>query len=374
MQIRAKSLYVHIPFCQRRCNYCDFYSSIYQPGLASDFITILITQIKTIKSSLKTIYVGGGTPTVLSLSLLSKLFGQLSRLVAKRGEITVEANPESLTQDKVKLLRDQGVNRISIGCQSFQDAKLKFLGRQHDAVCARLAVEKVKKSRFSNISIDLIFGLPGESCEIWQKDLSTAVSLPVEHISTYMLGYEPKTKLQAQLRKNKFLPLEEKEIVRLYDTARLYLPQNKFKQYEISNFCQKGFSCRHNLSYWKNEAYIGLGPGAVSFTGEIRRKNIPCLPKYMKAVKEKQNFYYKQEKLSKLKRAKETAAIKIRTLSGINLTWFQKKTGYDLRILENKPLKKLKKEGLIAFSKDKERVFLTFKGVLFADSVSSELI
>lgn len=370
-----KSLYIHIPFCRSFCPYCDFYSRKYETAKAAFFVDILLSQIKDLDFAFETIYIGGGTPTILSFHLWERLLAGFSRLAEKAKEFTIEANPDSFDESKMKLFSNFGVNRISLGCQSFNSDKLKFLKRLHTAKEVEYKVERLKKNGFKNISLDLMFGLPGETDKIWQKDLAKALELAPTHLSVYMLSYEEKTPLFRKLEKKDFLPLSNRKTALLYRQAIDYLLGRDFWQYEISNFAQKGFHSLHNFFYWKNEPYLGLGPSAVTFTGKERRKNYLSLAKYMKAVKKKDNTWDSVEELSDIERAKETAALKIRTSEGIDFVWFRAKTGFDFKkLFEKKVLLDLEKKDLIKFSQNKKKLFLTQKGILFADTVSSALL
>lgn len=370
----CKSLYIHIPFCRRRCIYCDFYSLSYKESAANSLINTLCRQIAALEPVYETIYVGGGTPTALSFPLLKKLFIQLLKVSRKALEFTVEANPESLSKDKIRLFADYRVNRLSVGCQSFNFKKLQFLERAHTRAQAVAAVENVKKYGFENISLDLIFGLPIESDKTWKEDLKQAVNLPVKHLSFYMLTYEEKTRLYEALRSGKFTALSDEKVAFMYQEAIAYLFSHGFKQYEISNFSQKGFRCQHNFRYWLNEPYLGLGPSAVSFWQRRRQKNISSVAKYIEAVKSKARIWDYHQELSELESARETAALKIRTTEGINLKWFKEKTGFALKDLLGESFKALLREKLIRYERKREIIALTQKGTLFADTVSSEFL
>jgi oxygen-independent coproporphyrinogen III oxidase len=370
-----ESLYIHIPFCQSRCGYCDFYTTIYKRDIAVSFVSVLAEQIKRLDYNFETIYIGGGTPTILDIDLIEKLLKELKRLTGAVKEFTIEANPDSLNEDKLKLFSNYPVNRISIGCQSFSDFKLNFLGRVHSAKQAISSIEKAKKKGFDNISMDLIYGLPMESYELWQEDLSIATKLPVTHLSAYMLTYEKGTNLSRSLEKGKISPLSSDKVVWMYKQMIDYFTKNKFFQYEISNFSKKGFKSIHNSNYWENKSYLGLGPSACSFVSGKRQRNISSLPKYIKAAKEKKKIWEYSEKLSASAAAKETAALKIRTTEGVGFNWFRQKTGFDLLKLEQKVLPELFQEKLVEnISLGKKGIKLTRKGVLFADTVSSAFL
>lgn len=369
------SLYIHIPFCSKRCYYCDFYSTIYRKDLAAALIDVFCQQIESCDLAFDTVYIGGGTPTVLALDLLKKLFLKLRPITRGCKEFTVEANPESLDEDKISLLLDYGVNRVSIGCQSFSDLKLNFLGRSHSAKQAISSVEEAKKKGFDNISMDLIYGLPMESRKLWQEDLTIATQLPVTHLSAYMLTYEKGTNLYRGLEAGKISPLSSDKVVLMYKQMVDYFTKNKFFQYEISNFSKKGFKSIHNSNYWKNKSYLGLGPSACSFILGKRQRNISSLPKYIKAVKEKEKIWEYSEKLSPAASAKETAALKIRTKEGIDFSWFRQKTGFSFLEIEQEALMLLLKQKLIKYGRgSRKKIELTKKGFLFADTVSATFL
>lgn len=371
------SLYIHIPFCRKKCLYCDFYSTRYCYGFARSYIDILCKQIKRLDGDFYTIYIGGGTPTVLEGRLLRKLLKSLYKIARKTVEFSVEANPESLDKQKLKLLLSEGVNRISIGVQSLYDQKLRKLGRIHSAKEALRAVCLAKGEGFKNIGIDLIFGLWQETLSSWKEELSLAVKLPVNHISAYSLTYEKNTPLFDKLNKKKIISLADTITSKMYKYCMDYLPKRGFMQYEVSNFAKNGFFCKHNLNYWENSPYIGLGPSAVSYRGGIRNRNLVNTEKYIEKIEIGKSPIVFQEKLSPEKYAKETAALKIRTKEGINFQWFRKKTGFDFRYFEKSAIKNLITQRLIRYVRVRGKmvgICLTKKGFLFCDSVCAELV
>jgi oxygen-independent coproporphyrinogen III oxidase len=272
---------------------------------------------------------------------------------------------------------DEGVNRISIGVQSFENSKLKRLGRLHDGPCALEAVAKAQKSGFKNIGIDLIFGVWDETVPAWKNDLRIAADLPIAHISCYGLTYEPGAPIKEYVKNGSITPLDEEASADMYDLAISYLADKGFEQYEISNFSKPGFQCRHNYTYWNNDPYASLGPSAVSYADGVRMENVPDVFKYIDKVKSGLQPVGSSEKLSPLNRAKETAAIKIRTMEGISFDWFRKKTGFELPDLEREALPKLIEYGLIEQSNSflpSKGVHLTRKGILLCDTVSSAFL
>jgi len=325
----------------------------------------------------RTIYIGGGTPTVLDIEQLKKILLSLRKFSAHAIEFTIEANPESLTADKLSLFLDEGVNRISIGAQSFNDSKLKRLGRLHDGTSAIEAVAKARKAGFKNVGIDLIFGVWDEVMPQWKDDLKLAADLPITHISCYGLTYEEGAPIKEYVKNGAIMPLSEERSADMYDMAISYLADRGFAQYEISNFSKPGFYCRHNYTYWNNDPYTGLGPSAVSYAGGVRSENIPDVSAYIERVRSGIQPAGPGEKLLPEDRARETAAVKIRTMEGIIFDWFRHKTGFELPELERIVLPKLVTAGLIEYSKYSSKargVRLTHKGILFCDTVSSAFL
>lgn len=371
------SLYIHIPFCRRKCLYCDFYSAIYDSSIASSYIDALAGQIEGLDGPFSTVYIGGGTPSALGKNLLDKLFEGAKRILPGVSEFTMEANPESIDEEKIKLLLDAGVNRLSIGLQSFNEQKLKKLGRIHDARKAADAVSNAAKKGFKNISVDLIFGVWGERPDIWKRDLEEAVKLPVTHISCYSLTYEKGTPLFQAVENGSVKPLDDETAAAMYEAAIDLLSLRGFKQYEVSNFAKPGFECRHNLNYWENNPYVGLGASAVSYINGARTKNIADVKEYLKRFESGRPLAESGEKLPPVKMAKETAAIKIRTKDGIDFRWFRDKTGFDFLKLEGHALNKLLGDDLVKYKKENNipsGICLKRKGFLFCDTVSASLL
>jgi oxygen-independent coproporphyrinogen-3 oxidase len=313
----------------------------------------------------------------LDIEPLKKIFLSLRKFSNHAIEFTIEANPESLTTEKLSLFLDEGVNRISIGAQSFDDSKLKRLGRLHDGPCAVEAVAKAERRGFKNIGIDLIFGVWDETTPVWKDDLKAAADLPVTHISCYGLTYEPGTPIKECVKNGAIIPIAQETSADMYDLAISYLADRGFAQYEISNFSRPGFRCKHNYAYWDIDPYTGLGPSAVSYTDGVRRENIPDVSVYIEKVRSGLEPVGSSEKLSLEERAKETAAVKIRTMEGIGFDWFKNKTGLELPDLERKALSRLIADGLVEQSNSglsAEGVRLTRRGILLCDTVSSAFL
>lgn len=371
------SLYIHIPFCRRKCSYCNFYSDIYENDLASAYVDVLSAQIEKLEHEFSTIYIGGGTPTVLDKDQLRILLNGLKRFLRDTREFTVEANPESLDDDKVRLLLDSGVNRLSIGVQSLNDQKLKRLGRIHAVARAKEAVYSAAKKGFKNISADLIFGIWDEDIERWRAEVAEMAKMPITHISCYELTYEKNTPLFLAVKNKSIAPLEDEVVAAMYEQAIDLLALGGFKQYEVSNFSKEGFECKHNLNYWDNGSYVGLGPSAFSYMDGVRQKNVADVREYIKRAEAGKTLIEFSEKLSPARRAKETAAVGIRTKEGIDFERFKDKTGFDFLDLEKKALTKLVEEGFIKYKKENNEltgVCLKRKGFLFCDTVSSAFL
>ncbi|TAN39143.1 MAG: radical SAM family heme chaperone HemW [Nitrospirae bacterium] len=279
-------LYIHIPFCARKCIYCDFLSFPYDRDLALGYIRALCTELTLRKEGsgpLRSVYIGGGTPTSLPEDAFEMLFNVLREQYAfsSDAEITVEANPGSVDASKFRLLADLGVNRISIGIQSFIDDELKTLQRIHSSAEAVRAVETAEKVGIRNISVDLMYGIPGQTASSFQRSLSTACSLAPVHISTYELTPEERTPLFSEIRSGKLLLPEEEEVIGMYACAIDYLTSRGFSHYEISNFAVPGYESRHNLNYWDRGEYLGAGAGAHSFRGGSRARNTSDMNRYI---------------------------------------------------------------------------------------------
>lgn len=371
------SVYVHIPFCKRKCIYCNFYSRIYEMSAASIYTDALLSQLSGFTGTFDTIYIGGGTPTAIDAGNLARLIKSLSGMSGSSTEFTVEANPESLDREKLKILSGGGVNRLSIGIQSLKEDKLKKLGRIHNAKRAADSVLDASKAGFGNISIDLMFGVWGESPESWRTELEEAVKLPVKHVSCYELTYENGTPLFGMLKNRAIEPQPDDVTAGMYEKAIELLSLNGIKQYEVSNFAVPGYESRHNMNYWNNYPYTGLGASAFSYDGKTRSRNIADADEYSKRVLA--GAYPKDfsETLSPEKRARETAAVKIRTRDGIDFSWFKEQTGYDLAELGKRSIPKLVEDGLIRYVRQGDRVTginLKRKGMLHCDTVSSSLL
>jgi oxygen-independent coproporphyrinogen III oxidase len=363
-------LYAHIPFCESKCKYCGFYSEPihnYDPDcLISAIIAELNNKLHR-KAQFQTVYIGGGSPSCLPEWQLLRLIREITSKWPKPDEFTVEINPRQIDNDILSLLYNCGVNRLSIGAQSFNDNELRFLGRRHSAADIKKAVQEAKKAGFTNIGLDMIFAIPDSTPESWEMSMQSAIELDVQHISAYALTYEEDTPLQAAVSKGEVKPLDEETDRLMYETAIEKLEQAGFKQYEISNFARPGFECLHNLNYWANKPYIGIGPAAGSFWNSKRTINISDITKYTEAIENNLDAAEEKEISNPLQIACETAVLNLRRRMGIDLLEFKKQTGFDAKELFAKPIAEYKKLGLI--EEADSRLFLTRKALPIADSI-----
>lgn len=316
-------IYIHIPYCKTKCIYCDFYS-ITNLSRKDELVRAVLQEINERKGYLdevvSTIYFGGGTPSVLKTvdinSILQVIYTNFD--VDNDAEITLEANPDDLTLDYLKTLRNIGINRLSIGIQSFDDKQLRAINRRHTAEMALHSVKLAQKAGFENISIDLIFGLPSQNLESWKKQLNKAMTLNVQHISAYGLIYEENTPLWKQMKAGKIAPADDELSVEMYDYLMKTCAKNGFEQYEISNFSKPGFRSKHNSSYWTQTPYIGIGPSAHSYNIHSRQWNISSVENYCRNITNRKS-YFEKEILSEKEKYNDLVMVSLRTIEGINL-------------------------------------------------------
>ncbi|HPD59719.1 MAG TPA: radical SAM family heme chaperone HemW [Paludibacteraceae bacterium] len=370
-------IYIHIPFCIQRCSYCNFFSVV-SINLVNEVINAIIKELSIRKDYLKnepvqTIYFGGGTPSLLTIQQIEKLLNTVytNFPVEQNAEITFEANPDDLTKNYLFDLKKVGINRLSIGIQSFDDDKLKILNRRHNATQAHEAVREAQKAGFSNISIDLIYGLPFQSLDEWETDLDKAFSLSIQHLSAYGLTFEEKTLLSKQKEKKIIEPADEELMIKMYELLLEESSKKGFDAYEISNFSLPGFYSRHNSSYWNQTAYLGVGPSAHSYNGISRQWNVAAIQKYTEGILKNSSFY-EQEILSLEDRYNEYVLLGLRTKNGINIDALEQNFGTELKdfCLEN-----------IKTFIDNEKAYrcgsflrLNTKGKLISDTIIAQLM
>ncbi len=322
-------IYIHVPFCKKKCSYCDFYSDT-NLGITEDLIKAKIIELQKRKNYLgkenvETIYLGGGTPSLLRInqikSLLSAIYENYN--VNNDCEVTFECNPDDLSNEYIKKLKMSGINRISIGVQSFNNEVLKFLGRRHSAEQAKNTVIWAKEEGFNNISVDLIFGIPGSSFEYYKKSLDQAIDLGVQHISSYQLTYEGNTPLNKKLLNKEFNEVDEEELIEQFEYTISYLGSNGFNQYEVSNYAIEGFMSKHNWLYWTNEKYLGVGPSAHSYNGNSRQWNTYNNDKYIHQINSDES-HFTIENLSEVDKYNEYILTGLRTIKGISFEFIQR--------------------------------------------------
>lgn len=318
-------IYVHIPFCRKRCSYCDFHFSTTFSGYRTELIAAIIREIELRKNELnkpiETIYFGGGTPSLLTQEELSAILNMIRKsfVFKKEVEITLEVNPEDVTLETSIYWNNLGVNRISIGLQSFKESDLKWMNRAHDLDQGFKAVELLKKQGFENISVDLIYGLPGLTLLEWEHHLEQVITLNIQHISAYCLTVEKRTALNHFVNTGKLKTPSEDIQSEQFNLMLRNLIQNGFFQYEISNFAKPEFESKHNSSYWKNKPYLGVGPSAHSFDGNTRRWNVSNNTNYHKNVG-KNDSWFEMEILSKNDQWNELFLTGLRTIWGVSKT------------------------------------------------------
>ncbi len=367
-------IYIHIPFCRQACHYCNFYFSV-SKGNKSRFIQSLLKEIELTKDYLEgdpieTIYMGGGTPSQLETDELKIIFEKLHKVydLGRLLEMTIEANPDDLATEKVaelSSLRGLGLNRFSIGIQSFRNEDLKYMNRAHHAEEAVLSVKKVQDAGFENITIDLIYGTPTMNNEQWYENLSKAFALKVPHISCYGLTVEAKTTLEKRIKKGACLGVDENQSATQFSMLMNEMKANGYEQYEISNFSKPGCHAIHNTNYWLGKKYLGLGPSAHSFNKAARRWNVSNIIGYAECV-EKGHLSFEEEILSASQKINEKIMTSLRTKWGLNVAECDPKSAEQI-------LTALHQIEPSNFTFENETVKLTDKGKLFADAIAARL-
>ena len=373
-------LYIHVPFCESICPYCDFYSIVSPPETYEAYTGAIAVEAdlrsKTNYGNYEydTIFLGGGTPSVLNEFQLSRMFKSLRRnfKITSDAEITIECNPSSLTENKLRAYRDIGLNRISLGIQSFNSLHLKLLGRLHREREAIESIDLARKAGFHNLSIDLIYGHSTQTLPEWLHDLETARQISPEHISAYNLIIEPGTPYAEMYSKGILLPPPDDIQARMYHAIPTALNPGNYKRYEISNFAKVGYECRHNLKYWRNEPYLGLGPAAVSCDGRARSKNAPDLKKYLNALSEEQMPECEIETLDREKQIEERVMMRLRLADGLDLKELARDYEYNLLKAKQKTIITLSQNEFLKLSGD--RLMLTDKSLFISNEIILKLI
>lgn len=370
-------LYIHVPFCQKRCLYCDFYSNT-DMGYRENYIRSLIREMELRHDVLRgepleTIYFGGGTPSQLTADDFAYLFEQIERCfaIAPNPEITIEANPDDLTPAYTRALGKLPFNRLSMGVQSFDPQDLRFLNRRHDREQAIRAVELCRDAGIWNISIDLIYGLPGQTLEKWNRNLDEALALQVPHISAYHLIYEEGTALYKLREAGRVMAVDEETSLALFSRLIHRLKDAGYLHYEISNFAREGFISRHNSAYWKGIPYLGLGPSAHSFYGSERSWNVASLPRWMEGLNCGKPALEVEAETPDV-RYNDYIITGLRTMWGIDLMQVERDFGSDRRrYCEEQALPHINRGKLV---REGDRLRLSEQGIFISDGIMSDLL
>ncbi len=369
-------LYIHIPFCRARCLYCSFNSYPEQDYLFQRYCRAVQGEIRAnrLHQPLDSLFIGGGTPTVMDkkdlIALLDTCIKQFG--FSRAAEISLEANPETIDLVALQALREAGFNRISLGIQSFDDTELRTLGRIHSAARAEKAVIDVAKAGYTNMSFDLMYGLPGQSLKSWEQTLRRALELEPSHLSAYQLSIEENTAF-ARLAEQGRLPVPPEEaIVEMDDITQQLCGAAGLHQYEISNFARPGFECRHNLNYWRNDEYLACGAGAVSYLNGERARRILGPEQFCQALEQGEDVIAEREKLSLQESFRETVIMGLRLTNGISEKRLQQRFGLSFAAMYGTELDRLADRHLVNY--DGDRLALTDRGRRFANQVMAELV
>lgn len=376
----VSSLYLHIPFCRAKCSYCSFSSFAGMEAIHAAYLDALESEITALserfgkQARLSTIFVGGGTPTVFSGQMLARLLRKcLSSFTVEDGrEISVEANPGTVSTEKLSILREAGFNRLSIGVQSFSEVELGMLGRGHTPEEAVKAVESAKSAGFDNISLDLMYGIPRQDTVSWQHNLDSALALSPQHLSLYQLTFEEDTPLAKRYDAGELGPVDEDTVLEMDEYNQAATGRHGLTMYEISNFSLAGFECRHNCNYWLNNEYFAAGAGAVSYVGGRRERRHGDPLRYIREIGGGEAGIAQREQLSPDETFRETVIMGLRMRRGVSLDRLQGRFGIDLVEYYGPVLDRLMDESLIELSAGHLRV--TAKGRLFSNRVMAELV
>jgi putative oxygen-independent coproporphyrinogen III oxidase len=370
-----RSAYIHIPFCQHRCGYCNFSVVARRPDLVEPLLAAISTEMSNLKRprEVDTLYFGGGTPTLLVPEQLRRLGEMVLRWhpIHPGYEWTVEANPADVDAERIDILAQLGVNRLSLGAQSFHHAKLALLERNHSAEDITRAVD-LARSADMRISLDLIFAAPGETVAQWQEDLQHALELPLEHLSVYSLTFERGTTFWSRRRRGELVPLAEELELAMYVNAIECLEGAGFEHYEISNFARPGHRSRHNESCWKGEEYFAAGPGASRYVDGIRATNHRSTTTYLKRIERGDSPVAQSEQLDADQRAHEQLVFGLRRLEGVDRQEFAQRNGLEIDRLAGEPIRQLVELGMLV--DDGYRVRLSRQGLLVSDAIWPELL
>lgn len=370
------ALYVHVPFCAARCRYCDFCSTAYESQLAEQVIDAELVELarraERLTQPADSIFVGGGTPTILPPPLLTRLMQALGAFAGPSTEFSLEANPNSLSEESLSIVRRAGVNRLSIGVQSFQDAELAVLGRLHSADEARRALLRAAQAGLTSLSADLIYGIPGQSLEGWQNSLRQLLDLPIDHVSCYCLSLEPGTPLAEDVEAGRETPMDESLQRECYELAIDLLAEAGLEHYEISNFARPGHRCRHNLVYWHNRPYLGVGPSAVSYLDGRRTGNTHDLQAYVEDIQVGRAPTAMTEQLFGRALMAETLMLMLRLRDGVDRQAFRARFGEDPAEAFDAPVRRYLQLGMLDLTSD--RLALTRPALFVADTILADIV
>ena len=380
MKKQPLGLYIHIPYCIHKCGYCDFNSHPIKQDEMDHYIDALVVEMRhyakiyTNTNIIKTIFLGGGTPTTLNPFQLERILKECVNefTIASNAEITIEANPATVGIELMKSIRTMGYNRISIGVQSFDKAELKLLDRAHGPKEIHSTVDCARKAGFDNLSLDLMFAVPNQSLSSWENNLNKALEKNPEHLSTYNLTIEQGTAFSKLQSNGKLIMPDDDHQLELYKKTIERLTKKGFHHYEISNFAHRGKECKHNITYWENKNTLGLGAGASSYMNGTRFKNINLPAHYIRQVKEKKIAVEHSETLEPRQAMGETIMLGLRLLQGISIHQFEKRFQISFINLFRNIISALKEKELVIIEKDYLR--LSQKGLFWADSVTLEFI
>ncbi len=381
MPLKDAGLYIHLPFCRAKCHYCAFNSRPQKGQDLAGYMAALLRELAGMADHpwsqshrFSSLFIGGGTPTIFDSDSLCRLIDRSlnSFTFGPEPEISIEANPETADIRKLRRLKAAGVNRLSIGVQSFDDRILAAIGRNHSAETGRQAVLKAGEAGFTNINLDLIFGLPGQNEELHEESIETALALGVKHLAVYELMVEENSRLQTLLRRQKLtLPSEKQTVAMMKKTGRL-LKAAGFERYEISNFSRAGFRCRHNCNYWQNGSYLGLGAGAVSCFSGLRLMAQAAPEAYGAAIAREEYPFVEGEALSEAAALRETMIMGLRMTAGIDLESFRLAYPAELRCDYLATVDRLCGEGLLV--RRGKMLRLSARGLMLANRVLAELV
>ena len=373
------SLYIHIPFCLSKCHYCSFNSFISGQPLYGQYIAAVKSELLQLTARepllrLDTLFIGGGTPTCLPASLLLGLLRLCFSLfpAGPEAEISIEANPGTVDEKYLSQLLESGVNRLSVGVQSFNDGELGLLGRLHSRREACAAVAAAQRAGFTNINLDLMYGLPGQDAASWQRSLSTGLSLDPAHLSLYQLTIEPDTVFDRRVQEGSLVLPGEDEVLSMDALTADLCRASCFNRYEISNYCREGFQCRHNINYWRNGTYYGVGAGAVSYQNGVREKRTPSPGQYVRLILGENSAVTEKERLTREESFRETVIMGLRMDEGVSREALLHRYDIDLSTYYGTTLEKLRLAGFVELTASHLRI--SEKGFPLSNRIMAELV